>query len=120
MYKDWCGVTEIQKDGRRDHLSISVDVLDEAVAVLLHIPDMEDNEHSHIELNKEKATILRDWLNEFIDDKDVKGKIKTDLARGNKIKAMCPECGREAHFGISLMSGKILCPYCYIGLPKES
>ena len=76
MYSDKYGITPV-REGRRNKLSMSRDNHGEGhVATLLHIPDTEDHEHSHIELNKEQATILRDWLDSWLkDDLDEREKL---------------------------------------------
>jgi len=79
MYKDIYGITKI-RDSESDRLSISVDFIEEPTAVLLHVPDIEEREHNHIELDKKQATTLRDWLNEFLED-DIEKKCKDDLTR---------------------------------------
>jgi len=68
MYNDFAGITKI-REGRRDQLNLSRDNHGEGhIAVLLHIPDTEDHEHSHIPLNREQATIVRDWLDAWLND----------------------------------------------------
>lgn len=79
MYSDKFGITEIREE-KIDNLSVSIDIMDEPVAVLLHTLHLEEHEHSHIELNKKQATILRDWLNSFLED-DVLKKYENDLKR---------------------------------------
>ena len=45
------------------------DINDEKTATFLFTPDMKNTgEHFHIVLNREQATNLRDWLNEYISD----------------------------------------------------
>ncbi len=79
MYSDKFGITEIREE-KIDRLSISIDIMDEPVAVFLHIPHIDHHEHSHIELNKKQAIVLRDWLNSFLED-DVLKKYEKDLKR---------------------------------------
>ena len=52
---------------RFNNLSLSEDDLgDGPVAVFLYIPDMECDDHEHIELSLEEAERVRDWLDDFI------------------------------------------------------
>jgi hypothetical protein len=81
MYEDKFGITKI-RDDKRDNLGISIDIMSEPVAVLMYIPDVDDFEHSHIELTRKQATILRDWLIKFLDD-DIEKKYEEDLKREN-------------------------------------
>jgi len=59
--------TVIRAD-RRDHLRISedTDFDDKRVAVLLYIPDMDEEDHDHIELNEEQARKLHTWLGKYL------------------------------------------------------
>lgn len=82
-YKDRYGSTKL-RNGRRDNLSIGWDnfvnsaknfaspkYAHNRVPVFLFTPDMEDTkQHYHIELNKQQAKDLRDWLTAYL--KDVK------------------------------------------------
>jgi hypothetical protein len=68
MYSDWAGITVIRDDKVRDSLSLSRDRHEDHIAVLLHTPEVGDHEHSHIELNKEQATSMRDWLDAWLKD----------------------------------------------------
>lgn len=76
-YKDsrWGGTTI--RDEECDNLQISWDYEDreqtQRRAVLLYTPWLpknkkknQDIDHSHIELNREQARELRDWLNDFL------------------------------------------------------
>lgn len=73
-YKDRYGSTDIC-DGRIDNLSIGWDYEDDPedasqrYPVFLFIPDTEHHNHYHIELDREKAQILRDWLDDFLQNK---------------------------------------------------
>lgn len=70
MYSDRHGITKI-REGRRDSLSFSRDNHGEGhIAVLLHTPDIEDayGDHSHIELDREQALQMRDWLDAWLKD----------------------------------------------------
>jgi len=67
-YEDKFGITEI-REGRRDSLSISFDDMGEGIIpVFLHIPDKEEDEHSHIELNRDQAEILHKWLGNYLEE----------------------------------------------------
>lgn len=82
-YEDRYGITVI-RDEEIDKLSISIDENHEEdfnsiAAVLLYVPYTPDSEHSHIVLNKDQATVLRDWLNKFLEDKEVREKYDKDL-----------------------------------------
>lgn len=84
-YKDRYGSTIIRPQ-TRDNLSIGWDNFKNSsknfdkpkyaknrVPVLLFTPDMNDtNNHYHIELNKNNAKVLRDWLNDYLKDVGVK------------------------------------------------
>lgn len=69
-YEDRAGITEIRED-KRDRLSISRDTgwEGERIAVLLHIPDVDHHDHSHIELNDKQVKILHEWLGKYLEDK---------------------------------------------------
>lgn len=70
MYSDLAGITEV-REGRRDALSLSRENHgDEHLACLCYIPDTEDyfGDHAYIELNKEQATLMRDWLDAWLKD----------------------------------------------------
>jgi len=65
-FTDRYGSTMI-KSGDIDRLSISLDNNDEGVdAVLLHIPYIHNEEHSHIHLSREDAQTLYGWLSDFL------------------------------------------------------
>ena len=73
-YQDRYGITKL-RDGRRDNLSINWDYEDNAddkaqrFPVLFFTPDMENTrEHYHIQLDRDKAKVLRDWLTEFLEE----------------------------------------------------
>lgn len=59
------------RDTERDNLQISEDVaIDDGapIAVLLFTPDMADtSEHHHIELDREQAAALKQWLHEYLE-----------------------------------------------------
>lgn len=58
------------RDTERDNLQISEDTdFDEKpIAVLLFTPDMDNtSEHHHIELDREQATALKQWLHEYLE-----------------------------------------------------
>lgn len=67
MYKDRFGITDIANT-KYDNLIISIDEIDEPVAMMLYTPNIDEEDHFHIAINKEQAVILRDWLSEFIKD----------------------------------------------------
>ena len=80
MYSDRYGITVIRDDKVRDRLSIARDDHGRGpIAQLLYIPEVAEHEHSHIELNKEQATILRDWLDEYLKD-DLEARLTSDIA----------------------------------------
>jgi len=66
------GITKIIKN-RFNNLQINWDyitTLKSKHPVLLFTPDMKDtNNHYHIPLTVKQAIKLRDWLNDFIEDK---------------------------------------------------
>lgn len=72
-YKDRYGSTIIRGD-RRDNVSIGWDYDDDEAdksqryASILYIPDTQDSEHSHINLTREQALVLRNWLIDFLND----------------------------------------------------
>lgn len=83
MYKDnKFGVTEIGIDMYPDSsMNISWDYLDDEHdlsqrnATLLVIPDVNKSDHTHIELTRQGAKDLRDWLNDFLNEvEDESGK----------------------------------------------
>lgn len=73
MYETRFGVTKII-DGEWEKFDISRDSdldwndVKIPIAVFLHVPNINRQEHSHIAMTKEQCVILRDWLNKFIDD----------------------------------------------------
>ena len=74
QYKnEYAGHVEICP-GKHCNLQISWDYdndLDDKqnrTAVLLWTPHMEKSDHEHIVMNRKQATILRDWLNEYLRD----------------------------------------------------
>jgi hypothetical protein len=55
--------------GPYDALSISLDYDDDPqklFPVFLFVPIMDQPEHWHIQLNREQAVKLRDWLNDYM------------------------------------------------------
>lgn len=76
MYKDSkYGTTELEVDGRgypNTEIKISWDYWDDENdlsqrrATLLIIPNIEEPDHTHIELTRQGAKDLRDWLTEFL------------------------------------------------------
>ena len=76
-YKDRFGGTDIC-DGSVYNFSIGWDYNDnpsdekQRYPVFLFIPDMEDPDHYHIELNRKQARILRDWLNDYLEGRATK------------------------------------------------
>lgn len=75
-YKDRFGATVIKK-GRHNNFQVSWDYDDDIadikqrVAVFLFTPDMKNKiNHEHIALTDKEAIVLRDWLNEFIKEKE--------------------------------------------------
>lgn len=77
-YKDKFGITDINPQSEKiDCLSVSYDYYDneeDRHPVFLYTPHMEDLDsggcphHYHITLTKERAKVLRDWLNEYLED----------------------------------------------------
>ena len=70
---DFGGAVEICS-GRYKNLHISWDydgdIYDKnnRTAVLLWIPDTKKHDHEHIEMNREQAQILKEWLDEYLKD----------------------------------------------------
>jgi hypothetical protein len=68
---DFYGLTQIIEDDQ-NNLRVNWDREDPRQprsAVLLFTPNMANTEdHHHIELTRERAIKLRDWLNEFLND----------------------------------------------------
>lgn len=59
-YDDLCIVMDYNDDPKDPH------------PVMLFTPDMNDtDEHYHIELTREQATVLRNWLDKYLNDKPV-------------------------------------------------
>lgn len=94
MYKDKHGITKINPKNR-DHLSISFDVNEDGpekgkYPVLLHAPFLSDegkgSDHSHIPLTRTQAILLRNWLNEYIDD-----------TKNQRVFLPMPENSRDVH-----------------------
>ena len=85
-YKDRFAITDIRK-GRKDNLSINMDEnpeseTDDIGAILLFTPDMENTiEHWHVPLDVKQATVLRDWLNEFLAEEDLKARFIADMEK---------------------------------------
>lgn len=95
MYKDRYGITVVRDDKVRDRLSISRDDHGEGpIVVLLHIPEVAEHEHSHIELNKEQATVLRDWLDEYLKD-DLETRLASDVTNTKILKKLVKEKAEE-------------------------
>lgn len=67
--------TLIINDGQSDYLHISLDYdtlpdnPDDWHAVFLYVPYKPEKEHEHIELNREQAEKLRDWLTDWLSGK---------------------------------------------------
>jgi len=96
MYKDRYGITVVRDDKIRDRLSISRDNHgDEHIAVLLHIPEVAEHEHSHIELNKEQATVLRDWLDNWLND-DLDERWDQDMASTKLLQKLVKEQAKKS------------------------
>lgn len=73
-YKDRFGVTTI-RDNKIDHLRISwdcdypeTDPSEKRHPVFLFVPDYDQEDHWHIELTRQEALELRNWLNDYIKD----------------------------------------------------
>jgi hypothetical protein len=84
-YEDRFAITKII-DQNRDNLSVSFDSgtrrfkENEVGAVLLYTPDMSNtSEHYHIELNRQEATLLKEWLEAFLNEKDPQQRYQQDL-----------------------------------------
>lgn len=64
---------EIKSRGERHtRISVGIDNFDDGrgeVVGILWVPHLDFPEHEHIFLNKSEAKKLRDWLNEFLDEK---------------------------------------------------
>lgn len=72
-YKDRFGITDIKSDPFHN-LSISWEPVDKEskIPVLLFSPSMNDSaNHYHIEMTKEEAKILKEWLTLYLEDLDV-------------------------------------------------
>ena len=66
-YKDRFGITEI-KDSR-EILSINYEEENQQkYPVLLYVPNKEEFTHYHIELSRKEASLLKDWLEDFLKD----------------------------------------------------
>jgi len=68
------------RDTSIDRVSMSIDENHEkdkfeVAAVMLYVPDLADDEHSHIIFDKEQATSLRDWLNDFLNATDLEERL---------------------------------------------
>ena len=84
-YEDRYGSTKIVT-GERDNLSVSMDSgtfrtkEGEVAAVFLYTPDMNNTkEHFHIELLKDEAQKLHEWLGKFLAEKDPHQRFESDL-----------------------------------------
>jgi hypothetical protein len=81
-YKDKYGITEIfrrKKGDSFESLSLSWDYetndsnRDERAGVFLYIPYEAQEDHSHIVFNLQQAKLMRDWLNDYIEDLESHG-----------------------------------------------
>lgn len=75
-YEDRYSITKI-RDTETDRISMSIDENiekddGEVGAVMLYVPYIKESEHSHIPFDREQATALRDWLDKFLAEKDIK------------------------------------------------
>jgi hypothetical protein len=83
-YKNKFGITKIV-DKKRDNLSVSFDTgtrrikKDEVGVVFLYTPDMDTQEHYHIELNRQEASLLKDWLEAFLNEPNNLARYNEDL-----------------------------------------
>jgi hypothetical protein len=73
-YKDRYGITKIVDD-KSDNLSVSWDYdsnkddLTQRRPVFLYTPWMDNtDDHYHIELTRNQAIVLRDWLNDYLEE----------------------------------------------------
>jgi hypothetical protein len=89
-FEDRFGVTKII-DARRDNLSVSFDkgtrrIADNDVGVVfLYTPDMQNtNTHYHIDLTKEEAIKLKNWLDSFLNESSMVERYDSDLERRKK------------------------------------
>ena len=57
----------IDENGEKDSFEVG--------AIMLHIPNIAENEHSHIPFDREQATALRDWLNDFLNTSDLEERL---------------------------------------------
>lgn len=78
-YKEKFMIKNIRDTGR-DRISMSIDENREkdsfeVGAIMLHVPDISDNGHSHIPFDREQATALRDWLNDFLNATDLEERL---------------------------------------------
>jgi len=79
-YKDRFGKTDIIKTSTCEYLGISWDCYDDPdditqrTPVLLFTPDIDKCEHYHVGLTREEAQILRDWLTDFLENKETRWK----------------------------------------------
>jgi hypothetical protein len=85
-YNNRYGITKIINQDR-DNLSVSFDSgtrrikEDEVGVVFLYTPDMSNTkEHYHIELNRQEATLLKEWLESFLNEKDMLSRYQKDLS----------------------------------------
>lgn len=84
-YQNKFGITKII-DKKRDNLSVSFDTgtrrfkEDEVGVVFLYTPDMDNTqEHFHIELTRQEASLLKDWLGAFLSEPDNLDRYNKDL-----------------------------------------
>ena len=84
-FQDRYGSTKIV-NRKLDNLSISFDCgtrrfrTDEVGAVFLYTPDMTNtSDHYHIEIKREEAIILKEWLELFLKNKDILKRYEKDM-----------------------------------------
>ncbi len=71
MYEDRYGFTEIKKECD-DMISISREDHGKPKACLLRAVNSNKPQYSLIELDKEQGTLLRDWLDKWLNDEEIK------------------------------------------------
>lgn len=81
-YKDKYGITEIFRRKKGDSfetLALSWDfetkeeLRQERAGIFLYVPYEANEEHSHIAFNLQQAKLMRDWLNDYIEDLESQG-----------------------------------------------
>lgn len=84
-FQDRYGSTSIV-NRKLDNLSVSFDCgtrrfsVNEVGVVLLFTPDMSNtSEHFHIEIKREEAIILKEWLDLFLKNKDILKRYDKDM-----------------------------------------